>query len=102
MEMKFTEKVYEVTREIPRGKVATYWQIALLVGSPKAARAVGMAMAKNPDVPNTPCHRVVTADGALHGYSGGEGIPTKRKMLLSEGVQFKNDKVDLSSSLWLN
>src|SRR3989344_8321217 len=89
------EKVYELTRQIPKGKVATYGQLAKLAGSPKAARAVGMIMKTNPNAPHTPCHRVVAADGKLTGYSGGNGISTKKEMLISEGVLFKGDKVNL-------
>lgn len=98
--MTFREKVYEVTKKIPKGKVATYGQIARLVGNPKAGRAVGLFMKINPDAPHTPCHRVVARDGSLTGYSGKGGIKTKKAMLLSEGVQFVGDKVDLSHSQW--
>jgi O-6-methylguanine DNA methyltransferase len=96
----FTEKVYNITCRIPKGKVATYGQIAKLAGSPRAARAVGMLMKKNPDAPKTPCHRVVASSGKLTGYSAGNGIPTKRKMLINEGVAFNNDVIDLSVSQW--
>jgi methylated-DNA-[protein]-cysteine S-methyltransferase len=95
-----TQKIYEITRQIPVGKVATYGQLARLAGSPKAARAVGGAMAANPDAPNTPCHRVVASNGKLTGYSAEGGVEGKRKMLIKEGVQFKGDRVDLSLSLW--
>lgn len=98
--MKFKEKVYELLRTVPKGKVVTYGQLAKMAGSSGAARAVGMCMRINPDAPNTPCHRVVAFDGSLHGYSGGDGIPTKKKMLLEEGVIFKGDNVDLSQSQW--
>lgn len=98
--MSFRNDVYEVIRCIPAGKVATYGQVAALVGKPRAARAVGMAMRTNPDAPRTPCHRVVASDGTLHGYSAGDGIPTKHQMLLKEGVVFKGNRVDLSQSLW--
>ncbi|MCL4382481.1 MAG: MGMT family protein [Patescibacteria group bacterium] len=90
----FKEKVYEITRNIPKGKVATYGQIAWLAGNKKAARAVGALMRTNPNAPRTPCHRVVSADGSLTGYSGKGGIKKKKQMLLGEGVIFKNDKVD--------
>lgn len=96
----FKEQVYEKLRQVPKGKVVTYGQLAKMAGNPKAARAVGMLMAKNPDAPKTPCHRVVASDGSLHGYSGGDGIATKRDMLLKEGVKFKGEKVDLEKSLW--
>ena len=92
--MTFREKVYEVTKQIPKGKVATYGQIARLAGSAKAARAVGMCMKTNPNAPHTPCHRVVASDGRLTGYSAGQGVSTKMQMLLEEGVFFNGQKVD--------
>src|SRR3989344_360284 len=92
------EKVYELTRQIPKGKVATYGQLAKLAGSPRAARAVGMFMKTNPDAPRTPCHRVVAFDGTLTGYSAGNGIETKKEMLTAEGVRFKGNRVDLAVS----
>lgn len=94
----FKEKVYEITRKIPKGKVATYGQIARLAGNPKAARAVGYFMKTNPDAPHTPCHRVVAADGSLTGYSAKGGIKKKKQMLIEEGVFFKKNKVDLETS----
>ena len=96
----FASRVYAVTRKIPRGKVATYGQVAKLAGSPKAARAVGYIMKTNPDAPKTPCHRVVSADGSLTGYSGHGGILGKKKMLIAEGVAFAGKRVNLSRSLW--
>lgn len=96
----FREKIYKLTRQIPKGKVATYGQLARLAGSHQAARAVGMCMKINPDAPNTPCHRVVASNGSLTGYSAGNGISTKKKMLITEGVQFKSDRVDLEVSQW--
>ncbi len=95
-----TETIYTFARKIPKGKVATYGQLAQLAGRPGAARAVGSAMRCNPDIPKTPCHRVVASDGSLTGYSAGQGISTKRTMLLDEGVTFKGTKVDLKVSLW--
>lgn len=100
MVQTFREKVYELARQIPKGKVVTYGQLAAMAGSPRAARAVGMCMKTNPDAPHTPCHRVVAADGTLHGYSAGDGLPTKKKMLLEEGVMFMGEKVDLDRSGW--
>lgn len=96
----FSETIYMLARKIPKGMVATYGQLALLAGSPGAARAVGSAMRRNPDIPKTPCHRVVASDGSLTGYSAGQGISTKRKMLIDEGVSFKGVKVDLKVSQW--
>lgn len=96
----FKDKVYEITRQIPIGFVATYGQIAKLAGSPKAARAVGLLMKTNPNAPHTPCHRVVASNGKLTGYSGIDGVIGKKRMLVSEGVKFKGDKVDIRASSW--
>lgn len=98
--MNFKEKVYKLCSSIPKGKVATYGQLACLAGKPKAARAVGGFMRRNPDAPIVPCHRVVASDGKLTGYSGVGGINQKKKMLIGEGVSFKNFRVDLSVSGW--
>lgn len=85
---------------IPKGKVATYGQIARLAGNVKAARAVGMAMRNNKDTNKVPCHRVVGATGALTGYAYGNGTRTKMELLKKEGVKFREQKIDLSQSLW--
>lgn len=99
--MDFKQRVYKITRQIPKGKVATYGQIARLAGNPRAARAVGVYMRINPDAPNTPCHRVVAQTGNLTGYSAGHGLITKTMMLNKEGVLFKNNgTVDLDISGW--
>lgn len=100
MSITFKETIYQLARKIPKGKVATYGQLARLAGKPKAARAVGGVMRTNPDAPNTPCHRVVAKNGDLTGYSMGKGVATKRHMLEKEGVCFVGDKVDLKKSLW--
>lgn len=94
------QRVYEITRQIPKGKVATYKQIATLAGNKNGARFVGMCMRTNPDAPHTPCHRVVASDGSLTGYSAGEGIQTKKRMLEEEGVTCIKNKVNLDTSQW--
>jgi len=96
----FKEKVYDLAKQIPQGKVATYGQLARLVGSPGAARAVGMCMRTNEHPEIIPCYKVVASDGSLTGYSAGKGIITKKEKLLHDGVKFKNDKVDLNVSQW--
>ena len=98
--ISFKTNVYKICRSIPKGKVATYGQLAKLAGKPKSARAVGTFMKNNPDAPLVPCHRVVASDGKLTGYSGIGGITQKKKMLLDEGVCFRNNRVDLSVSKW--
>lgn len=97
--VSFKSKVYKVVSKIPKGKVLTYKKVAILSGSPKAARAVGFLMKTNPNAPQVPCHRVVGSNGALTGYSGQGGVSMKRKMLIMEGVQFKGSLIDLSKSL---
>ncbi len=72
-EKTFTQKVYDVVKKIPKGKVLTYQEVAQLAGSPRAARAVGTAMKNNPDRSIVPCHRVVGSGGTMNGYAfGGE------------------------------
>lgn len=95
----FKIKVYELAKQIPPGKVATYGQLAKLAGHSGAARAVGQFMKTNPDPRVIPCHRVVSSNGNLTGYSLGNGILTKKQLLIREGVIFKGDKVDLTQSL---
>ncbi len=81
---EFERQVYEATRRIPFGKVATYGQIAKAIGKPKAPRAVGQALGKNPIAIVIPCHRVVASDGSLGGFT--DGLSWKRKLLRHEGV----------------
>ncbi len=95
----FRYKVYALAKNIPAGKVATYSQIANLIGHPGAARAVGLCMKENPDNEIIPCHRVVAANGKLAGYAFG-GVRKKKKILIEEGVTFIQDRVDLTISQW--
>jgi len=83
----FHRKVYEALCRVPAGQVVSYQQLAELAGSPKASRAVGQAMAKNPLSIFVPCHRVIGSDGGLHGYGG--GLDMKRALLLHEGAKLK-------------
>jgi methylated-DNA-[protein]-cysteine S-methyltransferase len=84
MQKTFTEKVRDVVRNIPNGKVMTYKEVAAKAGNPKASRAVANIMAANYD-PGIPCHRVIRSDGTLGGYNRG-GIERKREILIAEGV----------------
>jgi len=94
------EKVYVLIRTIPKGKVATYGQIARLVGKPKVARLIGHYMRVNPNAPHTPCHRIVGSDGSLVGYSAQNGLLGKKALLVQEGVIFNGARVDLKQSGW--
>jgi methylated-DNA-[protein]-cysteine S-methyltransferase len=80
----FSRRVLAAVRRIPRGRVATYGDIAALAGSPRAWRAVGTIMRESRD-PGTPCHRVIAAGGALGGYGG--NLQRKRELLRSEGLE---------------
>ena len=80
----FQKKVWKSLLEIPRGQVRSYAEIARRIGAPKAVRAVGNAVGKNPFAPEVPCHRVVRSDGSLGGYSGQGGIRTKMALLRKE------------------
>ena len=80
----FAEKVREVVKKIPKGKVLSYKQVAERAGKPLAARVVGNIMSKNQD-PKVPCHRVIRSDGKLGGYNGLAG--KKRELLRAEGYR---------------
>lgn len=100
MSTAFFDLLYTILRSVPVGKVVTYGQLAALAGRPRASRAVGACMRVNPDAPATPCHRVVAADGSLHGYSGPGGLATKMRLLQEEGVSFLGSRVNLAQSQW--
>lgn len=80
---KFSEKVIEIVKKIPRGGMMTYKQVAAFAGSPKAYRAVGGILAKNKN-PMVPCHRVVRSDGKIGGYR--DGKEEKKSLLEKEGA----------------
>jgi methylated-DNA-[protein]-cysteine S-methyltransferase len=86
----FQELVLKATYAIPYGQVATYGEIAHLVGKPRAARAVSRAEATNPIPLVIPCHRVIGVDGGLHGYGAGEGLKTKAWLLQLENSHRKS------------
>ena len=76
--------MYEAALKIPRGQVRTYAEMARAIGQPKAARAVGQALKRNPWAPAIPCHRVVASDGSLGGYTAPGGLARKRRLLSAE------------------
>ncbi len=84
--MKFKDRVYKIVSRIPKGKVLTYGEVARLAGSPNASRAVGNLMAKNPDWPRIPCHRVIRSDGEIGNWSGKGGRNKKLRLLQKEGA----------------
>jgi len=95
--MNFFETVYKIVKTIPKGKVASYGQIAKLAGNSKMSRQVGWALHSNPYQGTVPCHRVVFKDGSLtEGFAFG-GKDVQKAELVSEGVPFIGDyKVDIN------
>lgn len=94
------ERIYEVVRQIPKGKVATYGQVALLAGNPRWARVVGYALHVNPEPGRIPCHRVVNRLGQVSSAFAFGGENMQIKLLEGEGVTLKDGRVDLSVFQW--
>ena len=90
-----TKRIYEAVKKIPKGKVATYAQIAEMAGDQKMARAVGNALHKNPDPENIPCFRVVNSKGECSGSFAFGGLNEQAKRLKEDGIEVVNNKVDL-------
>jgi len=82
----FNRRVYDLARRIPPGRTMTYGEIAMRLGAPGSARAVGQALGRNPFPIVVPCHRVLAAGGGMGGFSAPGGVDTKRRMLAIEGV----------------
>ena len=91
------QKIYAAVRLIPRGKVASYSQIAALVGNCNLRRYVGYALHKNPSNSFTPCHRVVNANGFCSGSFAFGGGDVQREKLEAEGVVFTGGHVDMEA-----
>jgi len=95
------EKVYEVVRKIPFGRVTSYGSIAKYIGSPQSSRMVGWAMNASHKIPEVPAHRVVNKIGLLTGKHHFEGTNLMQQLLESEGVEInKNQIVNFSSLFW--
>ncbi len=95
----FDRAVYRVVRQIPRGQVVTYGQLAALVGYPRAARAVGYAMKRCPH--DIPWQRVVNARGGISLRRNVSGMMTQRVLLEQEGIGFRQGRVDLARLRWM-
>lgn len=99
--MTVFEKIYEVVCNIPKGKVATYGQVALLAGNPRWARVVGYALHVNPAFGVIPCHRVVNREGKTAESFAFGGNDIQRQMLENEGIVFEEDgHIDLKKYQW--
>ncbi len=94
-------RVYAVVRRIPKGRVATYGQVALLAGNPRWSRVVGYALHVNPDPAHIPCFRVVNRFGECSGSFAFGGPDAQRRLLEEDGTVFLPDgRVDLKTCLW--
>ena len=90
-----TKRIYEAVKRIPKGRVATYGQVAAMAGNERMSRAVGNALHKNPTPGIVPCHRVVDAKGRLAGGFAFGGMEAQAALLTAEGVEVVDGKVDL-------
>lgn len=89
------KRIYEAVKKIPKGTVATYGQVAEMAGDKKMARAVGNALHRNPDPDGIPCYRVVNAKGELAGEFAFGGSGAQAKLLMADGIEVIDGKVDL-------
>lgn len=94
------EKIYEVVKQIPKGNVAAYGQVAALAGNRRWARVVGYALHVNPDPSQIPCHRVVTKDGNVSEAFAFGGKNRQIELLEAEGVQFEDGHVKMEEYQW--
>ena len=88
--ISFQNRVFEVVKKIPKGKVSTYQKVAKLAEKPRAWRAVGNILNKNRDK-KIPCHRVIRSNGKIGGYK--DGIKKKIALLKKEDIIIKNAKI---------
>lgn len=94
------DRIYNIVSQIPKGRVATYGQVAALAGNPRWARVVGYALHNNPDQSRIPCHRVVNRDGKVAKAFVFGGENEQIRLLTAEGVQVVDGQVDLSIYRW--
>ena len=94
------ELIYDVVRRIPRGRVATYGQVAMLAGNPRWSRVVGYALHVNPEPGVIPCHRVVNRFGEPSPAFAFGGVNEQIFLLEDEGVELADGRVDLAKYLW--
>lgn len=98
--MTLNEEIYKTVMKIPYGKVATYGQIATICGNPYYARAVGNALNKNPNPQKIPCYRVVNSKGKLTENFAFGGLKVQSDLLISEGIEVIDGRVNLEKYQW--
>lgn len=94
------EKIYEVVKQIPKGTVATYGQVASLAGNNRWARVVGYALHVNPDPEGIPCYRVVNREGRLSDAFAFGGVNQQKLLLEADGIEVVDNRVDLEIYQW--
>lgn len=94
------EKIYEVVKQIPKGRVATYGQVAALAGNKRWARVVGYALHVNPDPEGIPCYRVVNREGRLADAFAFGGVNQQKLLLEADGIEVVDNHVDLEIYQW--
>ena len=94
------EKIYEVVKQIPKGNVATYGQVAALAGNRRWARVVGYALHANPSPDEIPCYRVVNREGCLSEAFAFGGRNSQQELLEQDGIEVVDGKVDLKKVQW--
>ena len=99
--MNTFDKIYDVVKKIPKGKVCTYGCVAAMAGNPRWSRVVGYALHVNPEPGKIPCHRVVTRNGEESKAFAFGGENMQRLLLAEEGIEFLEDgRVDLKRFIW--
>ena len=94
------EKIYDVVRQIPKGTVATYGQVAELAGNKRWARVVGYALHVNPDPEGIPCYRVVNREGRLSDAFAFGGVNQQKELLEADDIEVVDNHVDLKRYQW--
>ena len=100
MQKSTYERIYDVVKQIPKGKVATYGQVAALAGNKRWSRVVGYALHVNPDPDNIPCYRVVNRLGEVSKAFAFGGENRQIELLENEGVKFIDGRVDMKTYQW--
>ena len=98
--MKYADEVYAILDKIPKGKVVTYKQIAIMLGNKNLARVVGNVLHKNPLPLIHPCYKVVNNKGELAKHFGYGGIEKQKEMLINDGIEVIEYKVNLNKYRW--
>ncbi len=98
--MNFNQRVYEIVKQIPAGKVLSYGDVAYLAGNPRMSRQVGWALHRNPQPGVIPCHRVVFKDGSASQAFAFGGMDAQLALLRDEGVESTDGRIDMEKYRW--